>query len=227
MNRCNLEGKVAIVTGANGGIGNKLVKELKKEGCQVYTVDKNGSVDYQIDFNDISDIENVLVAIAMDVSDIDYVFNVAGIGIYGSIDEVDDYDFMCSLKINVLAPFLFIKRLVHQMTKNSMILNIGSAMGANAVGGRSVYCTSKFALRGMSLSLADEIKGVDICLLTLGSVMDNFGTGGIRKRKELERKGKKYLKVEDVVKKIMTITKSSIRQKEYEYYPLIKKQKYE
>ena len=72
----------------------------------------------------------------------------------------------------------------------------------------------------MTLSLADEIKDVDICLLTLGSVMDNFGTGGINKRKELEKQGKKYLKVEDVVKKIMTITKSKIRQKEYQYYPL-------
>jgi short-subunit dehydrogenase len=127
------------------------------------------------------------------------------------------------MNINVNAPFILIKGLLGSLKKSEkgMIFNVGSGMGVIAAEDRSSYCTSKFALRGLSLSLDKELRSqkFDVVLLTLGSVMTPFGTGGIDKRKELERKGKKYLTVSEVVEKIISITKSTVRDSEYTFYP--------
>jgi short-subunit dehydrogenase len=103
------------------------------------------------------------------------------------------------------------------MDENSLIFNVGSDMGINPTENRTAYCSSKFGLRGLSLCLNKELKK-DVCLLTLGSVMDNFGTGGIKKRKELASKGKKYLKVSQVINKILEVVDSNEREAEYKLY---------
>ena len=217
--------KIAIVTGANGNIGRALVERLEKECIDCVTVDLNGGVDFQADFTEIKTVEDACRRISMRIPTVDYLFNVAGIGTYKSIDELGVGEFVDSLNINLISPFIMTKRLLHLMRKGSVVLNIGSGMGVNPTAFRSAYCTSKFGLRGLSLSLAEELKDIDVCLLTLGSVMDSFGTGGLEKRKELEKQGKHYLTVSQVIQEIMDIIndgykKPYIRKKEYPFYAL-------
>jgi len=100
-------------------------------------------------------------------------------------------------------------------------LNFGSGMGKIPTAERVAYCTSKFGLRGLSLSLTKEFRkeNIDISLLTLGSCMTNFGTGGIVFRKEQQQNGKKYLTPEEVTKKVISITTSDKKKREYVLYP--------
>jgi len=210
--------KIAIVTGANGSIGSNLIKELELQGVKCIKVDKEGEVDYKCDFSRVEDIYPTAVKIMTEQSHIDYLFNIAGVGIYVPINDLQVSRFVESININLVAPFIFTKCLLISMDSSSMILNIGSGMGVKPTAERIAYCTSKFGLRGFSLSLAKERENV--CLLTLGSVMDNFGTGGMEKRLELEKEGKSYLSIPTVIKKIMDIVNQSTpRDEEYILYP--------
>lgn len=217
----NLNNKTAVVTGADGAIGSELVKKLESEGVNCILVDKNSN--YSCDFSDSDSVTALATKISLENTAIDFLFNVAGIGVYKEIKELTIDEWNDSLAINVTAPFILSKFLLPLLSKGnkSMIFNVGSGMGVVPTENRSAYCASKFALRGLSLSLAKEldINNIDVCLLTLGSVMSSFGTGGINKRKQLESQGKKYLNVEEVVEKIIEITKSESRKEEYTMYP--------
>lgn len=216
-----LTGKTAIVTGARGAIGAALIKKLEASGVACIAVDKD--LPDGCDFTDLTALVGLLNNLKERYKKIDFLFNVAGIGIYKNIKDLTIEEWQNTFSINVNAPFLFSKYLLQNL-KNSgsaMILNVGSGMGVIGAEERTSYCASKFALRGLSLSLSKELKNqvVDVVLLTLGSVMTPFGTGGIDKRKELERKGKKYLSVDEVTDKIIEITKSKVRDEEYVMYP--------
>ena len=101
------------------------------------------------------------------------------------------------------------------------MINIGSGMGVIPAPGRSVYCAMKFALRGMTLSLAEEFKRTKphFILLTLGSVLTGFGPMSLAEKKEEALKGKAYLTPEWVAKKVVEIIKAEAKESEYTFYP--------
>ena len=218
----NKDQKVAVVTGSMGAIGSALVAKLESIGIKCISVDLKGPE--KCDFTDIKSVRNLAQKLASEHAQIDYLFNVSGIGVYKSINDLTLEEWTNSLAVNLTAPFVLSKFLISNMSKSKnspMILNIGSGMGVIPSKGRSAYCSSKFGLRGLSLSLSKELNqlGVDVSLLTLGSVMTPFGTGGIDTRLELRRSGKKYLTVDEVTQKVIEIMKAEIRDSEYVMYP--------
>jgi short-subunit dehydrogenase len=233
----NLKGKIAVVTGAGGGLGRLLVKELDKEGVICVLVEKErslfeGLMDlldgkdhtfFECDFANESEVELLVDKISSNFNKIDFLFNLAGIGIYKNIDELTIDEWKQSVSVNLTAPFILVKGLLPSLiqSKGALVVNFGSGMGIIPTAGRVAYCSSKFGLRGMSLTLSKELenKNVDFCLMTLGSIMTNFGTGGLAIRKQFEKEGKKYLGPIEVVNKVMEITKSEERKEEYVVYP--------
>jgi short-subunit dehydrogenase len=207
----NLQNKTAVVTGARGGLGSLLVQALEKEGIICVAIDKE-----ECDFTNSKDVEKLCDEIKSKYEKIDFLFNVAGIGIYKNIDDLSIEEWNDSLSINLTAPFILIKTLSPEV-----VINFGSGMGVFPTSGRSAYCASKFGLRGLSLSLSKELKpkNIDVVLLTLGSIMTNFGTGGLALRQDLEKKGKKYLNPSEVIEKVLEIIKSERREVEYMIYP--------
>jgi len=234
----NLKNKTAVVTGAGGAIGSALVNALDKEGVRCVLIERRlDLLDYLIDYldgtkhlfmeADFTKQESILEAIKQinsKFTKIDYLFNVAGVGIYKKIEELTISEWNDSVNINFNAPFLFSKGLLPLLEKsdNSLVLLFGSGMGIMPKSERVAYCATKFGLRGLSLTLSKEFKGrgVDFVHLTLGSVMTDFGTGGLIYRKKLEKGGKHYLKVDEVVAKVIEILKSENRKPEYELYPV-------
>lgn len=232
----NLKGKIAVVTGAGGGIGLVLVKRLEEEGVTCILVEKEkrfldellsflqgDRTLFECDLSIPKEVEKLGRQIASNYQKVDLLYNVAGIGIYKKIEDLSLGEWQDSLAINLTSIFILTKELLPLLkkSKRAMVLNVGSEMGVMPVGGRIAYCSSKFGLRGLTLSLAKEFKGrnIDFVLLTLGSVMTDFGTGGIAKRRVLEKKGKKYLQPQEVVEKVIEITRAEQRQPEYILYP--------
>lgn len=232
----NLKGKTAVITGATGGLGTLLVKYLAKEEVECILVDKdipdiellkNFSEDNQpifirSDFSDASEIDLLIKEINSNSKNIDILFNLAGIGLYKKIENISQKDWNDSISVNLTAPFLLIQGLLDKLKmSHGLVLNFGSGMGVVPRAGRTAYCASKFGLRGMSLSLSKELQpeGVDVVLLTLGSIMTNFGTGGLALRRELECKGKNYLDPDSVISEIIKICKSPNHLPEYVIYP--------
>lgn len=216
-----LKDKIAVVTGAGGAIGSALVEKLKDLGAKVVEIDK--TFGFKCDFSNPDSVSRVSNEIAKNYPQVDYLFNVAGVGVYKDIEKLSPNEWRDVFEVNVTTPFVLTKTLLPSIknSKSGMIFNIGSGMGVIPAEGRISYCSSKFALRGFSLSLAKDLKkyGIDVCHLTLGSVMTPFGTGGIDKRRQLEREGKKYLSVVEVVDKVISIILSDCREVEYTLYP--------
>ena len=232
-----LKGKTAVITGAGGGIGSALVKRLKKEGVNLILIERDLNllehlvdfVDgpenkrYEADLSKPKEIVKLSENISREVEKVDLLFHVAGVGIYKPIEKLSLEEWELSLNINVTAPFLITKELMPLLKKSEdpLVVSIGSGTGVKPYAGRVAYCSSKFALRGLSLVLSKEYKKskVNFLLMTFGSIMTAFGPGGLERRKKLQEGGKKYLSVEEVVEKTIESIKDDNRKDEVELYP--------
>lgn len=232
----DLKDRVILITGASGGIGGLLAQKMDNAGATCILLERDSKLFeniilsnkqnhyfYECDMKNEFNVEKIAREICAKFPKIDYLFNIAGLGIYKNLTDLSINDWTDSLSVNLTAPLILSKFLLPSLERsgNSLIFNIGSGMGVIASPGRVAYCASKFAMRGMSLTLSKELrpKHVDVCLLTLGSVMTPFGTGGLEHRKKLAKEGKKYLDPNDVVEKIVEIVESEKREAEYIMYP--------
>jgi len=231
------EMKRAVITGASRGIGSALAQSLAQTGeWQLILVARseeelkkfikeNGDTHTYIvaDFAREEDVDRVIETVKKQSGQLDLLANVAGIGVYKTLEEVERQAWHDSLAVNVTAPFLLTQGLMPllEKTENSLVLSIGSGAGCMPMPGRSVYCTTKFALRGVMLSLSEEMAGKspDISLITLGSTMTDFGPLSLEEKEKQELQGKTYLTINTVIKKLMEIIVAPKRESEYTLYP--------
>ncbi|MDP3917976.1 MAG: SDR family oxidoreductase [Candidatus Woesebacteria bacterium] len=233
----DLRDKIVLVVGAGGAMGSRIVKLLKKDDVTLVLVEREKKllesiIDildgdktsiYECDMENLSEVEKVGNEIASNFPKIDILINAAGVGIYKEMKDIEVSEWEKSININLNAPFILIKKLIISLQNSGqgLVINLGSGMGVIAKVGRVTYCASKFGLRGMSLVLSKEYKNksVSFTLMTLGSIMTDFGTGGMEKREELASNGKKYLDPDVIAQKIIDIAKDENRQDEYVIYP--------
>ena len=124
--------------------------------------------------------------------------------------------------INVIAPAIFIRELIPLMShKNALVVNIGSGAGTIPMKGRSIYCSTKYALRGLSLSLSEEYGGKypEFSHITLGSTLTDFGPLTLEEKQKQAGSGKAYFPIEFVIRKLMEIIKSDEREPEVVLFP--------
>lgn len=210
----------AIVIGASGGIGHALVSALESEGYKVTGVSRTENI--KCDLTDYCQIDNAIQRIKESVDTIDLLINAAGVATYKNIPEVSDKEMQEAFMVNVIAPAIFIRELSPLMAhKGSLVLNLGSGAGTIPMKGRSVYCATKYALRGLSLSLGEEFenKYPKFCLITLGSTLTSFGPMSVEEKRREFEKGKAYFPAEWVVNKLMEIIKDNNREPEIVLFP--------
>ena len=65
-----IEGRIALVVGASKGIGLEVARELKAEGCRVFTVSRTGKTDFNIDLMDEASVDALVVAMSFNPPDI-------------------------------------------------------------------------------------------------------------------------------------------------------------
>lgn len=182
----NLKNKTVVVTGATGGIGRELVKLFKNEEAEIISVSKNNS-DIKCDFNNQVETEKIAKEISK-LPKIDILINCAGIGIYKPLEELTLDDWNKSMNVCTSSSFIFTKYLINKLNEsdNGLVLSIGSGAGVIPMSGRSAYCSAKFALRGLMLSLAEEYERIGnpkFCLITLGSTLTSFGPMSFEEKK--------------------------------------------
>jgi len=231
----DLKDKIVVISGATGGIGKALAEMFSKEGSKLILVGRNkdklqelqknidNSEIYVCDFADPRQITRVTEQIIKDFPIINVVVNCGGIGVYKDLEQVESKDLEDSFKINVEAPYFLSKGLLTALKQdeNSRVINIGSGAGVMPMAGRSVYCATKFALRGMTLSLDEEYKGSSpsFTVITLGSTLTDFGPLSIEDKKEHQKQGKHYFTPERVARKIVGLLKANALDSEFVFYP--------
>lgn len=175
-NMGKLDGKVAIVTGAAGGIGQAICQTLTREGaavvaldidlsrCQklVQEIEKSGgqALAIQTDVTNKADITRMVDTVMQKWGRIDILVNNAGIISFGPVAELAEEEWDRVLRINLKSVFLCSQAVMGAMKKqkSGKIVNMGSLAGK--VGGivvSSAYAASKAGVMCLTLSLAKEL----------------------------------------------------------------------
>ena len=163
-----LDGKTALVTGAGSGIREAIARCFARQGARVWVVDRDqkggmATVDAikaaggRADFAaaDVSDSEAVL-ALASGLPALDILVNNAGIGHVGNLRGTSAADLDRIYQVNVRGPFNCCKAFVPAMLerRRGSVIALASIGGVVAVRDRLAYTVSKFAVVGLTKSLA-------------------------------------------------------------------------
>lgn len=187
--------KTWFVTGASKGFGLALVKQLLERGQMVAATSRNvpelvSAVDARDGFLplsvDLNNEENVSIAIAKTIKHfggIDVVVNNAGFGLAGALEELTDAEVRSNFDINVFGTLNVIRNVMPHMRKqrSGHIFNISSIGGfTGAFAGWGIYCATKFAVHGLTESLATEAKpfGIHVTDVAPGYFRTNFLSSG-------------------------------------------------
>jgi 2-keto-3-deoxy-L-fuconate dehydrogenase len=151
------EGKKALVTGANGGIGQAIVARLRSEGATVLTTDRDGA-DITGDLLDGAFCDGLPALAAEQMGGLDILINNAGIITRGKITEATDEDFRRSMGINVEAPFRLCRAAIPIMARagGGAIVNTSSCWGVHPGPDHPVYIMSKAAIASLTQCLGRD-----------------------------------------------------------------------
>jgi short-subunit dehydrogenase len=173
--------KVALVTGASGGIGAAIVKSLKNEGYRLSLLSR--SIPLQETENllaihcDVTKIEEVERAVKKTIdkfSKIDALINCAGRSHLGTVEQISIQDIETVFNVNVLGTVNTSKAVLPFMKKQGegYIINIGSMRGITSSRGKAVYSMSKAAVIAFSKILGKEVEdyGIKVTVINPGFV---------------------------------------------------------
>jgi len=177
--------KVAIVTGGASGIGKEICKELMAQDVFVIIADineKNGLIleaelnhefktsrFVRLDVTNYENVENVITGIYREFGRLDYLFNNAGIAMYGEMYDVTLEDWKEIMDINLWG-VIYGTEIGYKIMKEQAfghIVNTSSAAGLGPSPLSSAYSTTKHAVVGLTTSLHYEAEEFGIKVSTL------------------------------------------------------------
>ncbi|MGY3941645.1 SDR family oxidoreductase [Aeromonas tecta] len=174
-----LQGKLVLLTGASGGIGEALAQELAAQGAHLLLQGRKAAAlerlrrelshpeRHQIaiaDLGSASDRARLLQHPALDEG-LDVLINNAGNSQFAWLEDQSAEQVERQLRLNIEAPIQLTRALLPRMRKPALIMNMGAHLGAVGHAGYSAYCASKFALHGFSEALGRELEGSGIRVL--------------------------------------------------------------
>ena len=186
---------VAVVTGSSSGIGFETSLALAKNGFVTYATMRNlGKSNKIIELKqkkklplevlklDVTDDKSIKEAIKKIVNEqqgtIDVLVNNAGYGLLGPLEELSIQEFKEQFEANVFGVIRVIQEILPIMRKqrHGTIVNISSVAGRIGFPLTSAYVSSKFAIEGLSESIAYELEpfGINVILVEPGVIKTNF-----------------------------------------------------
>jgi short-subunit dehydrogenase len=187
----NRDKKVILITGASSGMGKITAEELIKDGHMVYgaarsvekmaDLVKAGGKALQMDMSDQSSIKQGIEQIISEQERIDVLWNNAGYGLYGPVEEVDMKDARYQFEVNLFGLAEITRLVLPQMRKqkSGLIINTSSMGGKIYTPMGAWYHATKHALEGWSDCLRLELKdfGIKVVVLEPGLIETGFGAG--------------------------------------------------
>ena len=176
-----MKDKVAIVTGASRGIGRAVAISLASEGFSVVLAARDREVLARVageieqaggratvvptELTEEDAIRSLVEVTDREYARLDLLVNNAGIVPYvGLLADTETRHWDQCMAVNARAPFILCRESLPLLkrTGGGRIINICSVVGVKGYAGQSAYTASKHALRGMSISLAEELHKVNI-----------------------------------------------------------------
>src|SRR5689334_16703485 len=170
-----LDGRVALITGGNRGLGFAMAQALAEAGASVVVTSRHEeravesaaalagatgqrTMGLVVDVTDAEQIESMIQAVVKEFGRIDILVNNAGINIRKPVEELDEASWDLVQNTNLKAPFLCSRAAARYMKEQryGRIINISSMLGMVALPERSPYCASKGGLIQLTRVLALE-----------------------------------------------------------------------
>jgi len=169
-----LKNKNVLITGATGGLGKEFCYQLADIGANLCITSKTESKLLSLQ-NKLSSKGIECVAKSADFTlgidnldgcfdKVDILINCAGVYLEKSLDNLTDNDYEEIFDVNVKTPFKLIKEVSINMKDNrwGRIVNIGSNSSYVGVENKSLYCSTKHAILGLSRAVNQELKNYNI-----------------------------------------------------------------
>ncbi len=211
----SLSGLKVLITGGSSGIGKATAKELTKAGAIVAITGRDKKkldfVAAQINATpihlDVTSYNNIAVK-TLDafhsMGGIDVLVNNAGIGEFGSLENIKIDQFERVFATNVYGLTMMTQEVAKFMKaqERGTIINIGSTASTNGFASGSVYCASKFAVRGLTACWRNELRknNIRVTLVNPSEVPTAFNN---KDRNEREEEAKK-LRSKDIADAIIS-----------------------
>jgi len=193
----SLEGKSAVVTGASSGIGAATAQALAAEGARVVGGARRADriaapvTALELDVTDPESCESFVRTAAEELSGIDILVNAAGLALgRDPFDNSTEDDERVVLDTNVNGLIRMTRLCLPHIRDNGHVVNIGSVAGRQAYEKGSLYVTSKFAVRGFTYALREDLLGrpIHICTVDPGLVQTDFSRVRFRGDEDTARK---------------------------------------
>ncbi len=182
------ENKIVVLTGASSGIGYSLLNYFIKEGARVYgssrnerelTTESKQECNFELlDLADELNVEKYVKTILQKENRIDILINNAGVAHnLALVEEINSEMLNSVVRDNLLPTFNMMKYIIPIMKKNNSgtIINISSRAGRRAVPKLSAYTAAKFAVRGLTESVAKELQDTGIKCISISPAGVNTG----------------------------------------------------
>jgi NAD(P)-dependent dehydrogenase (short-subunit alcohol dehydrogenase family) len=166
-----LEGKIALVTGGNSGIGLATAKQFVNEGAYVFNTGRRepemaeavkeigrNVTGVQGDVSNLGDLDRLFAQIKRDKGKLDIVFANAGIARYGPLGEITEEFYDSIFNINVKGLLFTVQKALPLMPDGASIILNASIVASKGLPSNSVYSATKAAVRSFARTWTTDLK---------------------------------------------------------------------
>ncbi len=180
-----LEGKIAVITGGNSGIGLATAKLFQAEGATVIVTARNqkrleesrqevgeGIDIIQADVSKVKEIDNLFQTIGEKYGHIDILFANAGVAFFAPLDIIDERFVDHQFDINFKGVLFSVQKALPFLRKGGSILLNTSVVNSKGMPNTSVYAATKAAVRSLARTLAAELtpQGIRVNAIAPGPI---------------------------------------------------------
>ena len=189
-------GRRWLITGISSGIGAALADAAFRRGDSVIGMSRDGealsrfeaqapgrALGLRLDMADSAQVEAIAERLD-DIGPVDILVNNAGQSLFGAFEEVSIAEARALFDVNLFGPWALTRALLPHFRAQGKgtIVQISSGCGLSGTPGLSAYCASKFALEGLTETLAQEVAafGIRTMLVEPGAIATRFISHGTR-----------------------------------------------
>ena len=166
-----LEGKIALITGGNSGIGLATAKQFVNEGAYVFITGRRDAelaaavkeigrnvTGVQGDVSDLADLDRLFAQIKCEKGRLDIVFANAGIAKYAPFGTITEEHFDSIFDINVKGVLFTVQKALPLLPDGASVILNASVVGSKGMSSNSVYSATKAALRSFARTWTTDLK---------------------------------------------------------------------
>ena len=193
-----LAGKTAVVTGASSGIGAAAARALRKAGARVAVGARRadrleGDVVETLDVTDPASCERFVERAVAELGGVDILVNAAGLALGREpFTESAEADEEVVLETNVNGLIRMTRLCLPHLRDGGHVVNIGSIAGRQAYENAALYVASKFAVRGFTYALREDLLGRPVRITTVDPGLVETDFSRVRFRGDDERAADVY-----------------------------------